>query len=292
VRLKAIQLGMLAALLAGGGAPRAAAQNPDTLMPDESAALAKKILGKLIQALGGQAYLNVQESECSGRLSQFEHSGGLADYIIVRDYWQFPDKNRTEYVVKGSKVGILSILVGSIPMKGGTVVQLFSGNEGWTLDRAGVSPQPASAIADFQEHLKRDVDHLLRFRLKEEGMAFRYGGLDLVDMHPADWVELTDRDGRTFRLAVRRTDHLLVRSVVLIPNEKMNERDEYTTLYSNYHPLDGVQTPFQISRERNGRKTIQTFYDGCRYNPDLPPDFFTKAGLEKSFGKAPSTKDR
>jgi hypothetical protein len=285
VRIKAVHLGVLAVLLAAGTIPRAAAQNPETLMPDQSAALAKKILGQLIQALGGQTYLNVRESECSGRVSQFESNGGLGDYILVRDYWQLPDKDRTEYIVKGSKVGILSFLAGGIPTKGGMVAQLFSGSAGWTMDRGGVSPQPATAVAAFQDALKRDVNHLLRYRLNEEGMAFRYGGLDLVDMRPVDWIEITDRDGRTFRLAVRRSDHLLMQSVVLIPNEKTQERDEYITYYSNYHPLDGVQTPFQITRQQNGRKTFQTFYDGCQYNPNLPTDFFTKEGLEKSFRK-------
>jgi hypothetical protein len=288
VRLKVILLFVLAILPTAGTVPCAAAQNPDTLMPDQSAALAKKIVGQLIEALGGQAYLTVRESQCSGRLSQFESNGSLGDYILVRDYWQLPDKDRTEYIVKGSKIGILSFLVGSLPIKGGMVVQLFSGNAGWTLDRGGVSAQPAAAIAGFQAFLKRDINHLLRFRLKEEGMTFRYGGLDLVDMRPVDWVEITDRDGRTFRLAVRRSDHLLMQSVVLIPNEKTEERDEYTTYYSNYHPLDGVQTPFQITRQENGRKTFQTFYDGCQFNPSLPPDFFTKEGLEKSFRKGAS----
>jgi outer membrane lipoprotein-sorting protein len=42
-----------------------------------------------------------------------------------------------------------------------------------------------------------------------------------------------------------------------------------------------VWTPLQISREHNGRRTAQIFYDTCRFNPGLPDELFTKASLEK-----------
>lgn len=251
------------------------------MMPEESTALAKKILGQLIDALGGPAFLQARESQCTGRLAQFEHSGNLSGYTIFRNYWYFPDKNRAEYQTKGSKLGVLSVFVGSIPIKGGTVIQLYSGNEGWTLDRGGVSELSPEAIAQFQEQLKRSVDQLLRFRLKEEGMTFRYGGLDLIDMLPVDWVEITDRDERKFRLAVRRSDHLLARSVVEVPNQATQDVGQETTLFANYHLEDGVQTPLQVTRLRDGRRIFQVFYDSCTYNPTLPADFFAKEGLDK-----------
>lgn len=259
-------------------------------MPDESTALAKKILGQLINALGGPRYLQARESQCTGRLAQFEHSGNLAGYTILRNYWNYPDKNRAEYETKGSKLGVLSLLVGSIPVKGGTIIQVYSGNDGWTLDRGGVSELPADSIAQFQEQLNRSVDHLLRFRLKEEGMTFRYGGLDLIDMLPVDWVEITDREERKFRLAVRRSNHLLARSVVSFPNPVTQDVSEETTLFANYHVEDGVQTPLQVTRLRDGRRIFQVFYDSCAYNPNLPPDFFTKQALDRRFGQTGSQK--
>jgi hypothetical protein len=43
--------------------------------------------------------------------------------------------------------------------------------------------------------------------------------------------------------------------------------------------------PKQISRERDKRRTAQIFYDSCQLNPNLPPDFFTKAALDKRFSE-------
>ncbi len=270
---------------------RAAAQNPDTLLPEESTALAKKLIGQMIDALGGPAFLHARQMQCAGRLAQFEHSGNLSGYTILRNYWQFPDKNRAEYIVKGSKLGVLSVLFGSIPIKGGTIIQVYSGNEGWTLDRGGVSALPPDAIAQFQEQLKRSVDHLLRYRLGEHGMSFRYGGLDLIDMLPVDWVEITDSDERQFRLAIRRDNHLLARSVVTSLDPTTHGVTEDLTLFANYHAQDGIQTPLQVTRQRDGRRLFQIFYDSCSYDPNLPPDFFTKEALEKRSPQSDSRKD-
>lgn len=255
-------------------APTARAQSPDTLMPEESARKAHNFLDRMIAAHGGSLYLAVRETECTGRLSQFGHNADLTGYIEFHDYWRFPDKNRTEYGKKGQ------------------IIDMFSGDRGWTVDRSGVSEQPVTAVTDFQEQLKRDNDNLLRFRLKEEGLVFRYAGSDIVDRKQVDWVEITDREERTYRLAVERGSDLLVRSEVITRDDTTRELTEDRTFYSNYHPLDGVQTALQIARERNGRRVFQAFYESCKYNPGLPADFFTRESLEKRYAEVYSKKDR
>lgn len=281
MRLKLAHALFCLGLAAAVCAPRAAAQNPDDLLPEQSTALAKKILGQLMDALGGPAFLEAKQMQCSGRLAQFEHSGNLAGYTMFQNSWSFPDTNRTEYIVKGSKLGVLSVFVGSIPIKGGRIVQLYSGDRGWTLDRSGVSELPAGAVAQFQEQLKRSVDNLLRYRLHEQGLTFRYGGLDLIDMLPVDWVEITDSGERQFRLAVRRSNHLLARSVVTVPDQTTHETTQETTIFANYHREGGIETPLQITRQLNGQRLFQVFYDSCSYDPNLPADFFSKESLKK-----------
>jgi len=273
-------------------APGARAQAAETLMPEQSAAKAKQVLNQLISAMGGEAYLQTRETDCTGRLAQFEHNGDLSGYTNFRDYWRLPDKNRTEYEVKGAKGGLLGVLIGSIPFKGGTIIELYNGDEGWTMDRGGVSEQSAVNIADFKEQTKRDIDNVLRFRLKDEGMQFRYGGLDLIDMKPVEWVELVDREDRTFRLAVLQTSHLLARTVVITRDETTRERTEEVTAYGNYHVLGQVMAPLQVERKRDGRRLFQAFFDTCSFDQRFPPDFFSKTSLEKKYSESYSKKDR
>ncbi len=280
------------AICAGGAAPRGSAQQAETMMPEQSAAKAKQVLNQLISAMGGDAYLQTRETDCTGRLAQFEHNGDLSGYTNFRDYWHLPDKNRTEYEVKGAKGGLLGVLIGSIPFKGGTIIEMYNGEDGWTMDRGGVSEQSAVNISDFKEQTKRDIDNVLRFRLKEEGMLFRYGGMDLVDMKPVEWVELVDREDRTFRYAVLQNSHLLARSIVITRDETTRERTEEVTSYGNYHMQGQVMAPLQVERKRDGRRQFQAFFDACSFDQHFPLDFFTKASLEKKYSESFSKKDR
>jgi hypothetical protein len=292
VRIRFLNWVMALAICAGLAAPRGSAQQAETMMPEQSAAKAKQVLKQLISAMGGDAYLQTRETDCTGRLAQFEHNGDLSGYTNFRDYWHLPDKNRTEYEVKGAKGGLLGVLIGSIPFKGGTIIEMYNGDDGWTMDRSGVSEQSAVNIADFKEQTKRDIDNVLRFRLKEEGMLFRYGGMDLVDMKPVEWVELVDRDDRTFRYAVLQNSHLLARSIVITRDETTRERTEEVTSYGNYHMQGQVMAPLQVERKRDGRRLFQAFFDTCSFDQHFPPDFFTKASLEKKYSESFSKKDR
>jgi hypothetical protein len=292
VRMRFFNFLMALAIFAGAAAPRAQAQAAETMMPEQSAAKAKQVLNQLISAMGGEAYLETRETDCTGRLAQFENNGDLSGYTNFRDYWHLPDKNRTEYEVKGAKGGILGVLIGSIPFKGGTNIEMYNGDEGWTMDRGGVTEQSAVSIAEFKEQTKRDMDNVLRFRLKEEGMLFRYGGMDLVDMKPVEWVELVDREDRTFRLAVLQNSHLLARSIVITRDETTRERREEVTSYGNYHMNGQVMAPLQVERKRDGRRQFQAFFDTCSFDQHFPADFFTKASLEKKYTDTFSKKDR
>jgi hypothetical protein len=246
--------------------PLARAQNPEQMMPDASAAKAKAILQQAIDGLGGAAYLNVHNSDCTGRYAQFQHSGEIGGYLQVHEYREMPDKIRMDYDPKA------------------IIVNIYAGDKGWTLDRSGVSDVPAADIADYQEQLRMQMGNVLRNRLNEKGLFFRYGGSDVVDLKEADWAEIGDQ-GRTLRIAVGRSDHLPIRSVLLQRDPKTGENTERSTFYTSYHVVDGIQTPFRESRFLNGRQIYQVFWESCSYNADLPANFFTRDSLEQRFNQ-------
>ena len=269
-------------------APSASSQNPDTMMPEQSTAKAKQVLAELINGLGGPGYTEVRESECTGRRALFGHDGGLMGYINFNDFRRFPDKARIEYIGHGRNT-ILQALLGIDGLDfahGGIVITLFNGDRGWTYDRSGVNELPATSISEFQEQVKRNIDNLLRLRLKEPGMVIRFGGNDTVDLKQVDWVEITDSEERKFRLAVDRSTHYLVRAVVSTKDPEYNQINDDTTIYTNYQLKESVWTALQVSREHNGRRTAQFFYDTCRYNPGFPDDLFTKDSLQKHGSEA------
>jgi hypothetical protein len=294
VRLKLVHLAFVVLVAGAVFAPRAAAQNPDTMMPEQSIAKGKQILGELINALGGPGYTEVHESLCEGRRVLFGHNGEVTGNIGFSDYRRFPDKDRTEYIGKGRNT-ILQSLIGVDGLDfthGGIVITLYNGDHGWSFDRSGVNELPATSISDFLEQTKRNIDNLLRLRLKEPGMAIRFGGNDTVDLKQVDWIELADNQERKFRLAVDRSTHLLVRSAVITKDEETQQFNEDVSIYSNYQLKDSVWTPLQISREHNGRRAVQIFYDTCKYNPGFSDDIFNKSSLSKQGSQALTKKSK
>jgi len=160
---------------------------------------------------------------------------------------------------------------------------LFNGDKGWTMDKSGVNEADTTVVSEFQAGAKRQLHNLLINRVNEEGVFLRYAGLGIADLRPVEWIEISDRDGRTVRLALEHETHLPMRTVATTPNEEMRDMDEDLTIYSNYKENEGVQTPMQITREHNGLRTHQIFYNSCRSNPNLPEDFFSEESLQKRF---------
>jgi hypothetical protein len=251
-------------------------QNQDqqqVLMPAESAAKAKVLLNQAVQALGGDAYLNVKDVTCTVRVSNFGHAGDLNGFGKEIDYAIPPNKERDENLPKRN------------------IISVNDGDKGWSLDRGGVSQASITDISTFQENVRKDIDNILRHRVHEPNMVLRYGGIDIVDYNEAEWVELVDSDNRTFRIAIAKSTHLPVRMVIDTRDANTRMRSEEIDYYSNYHPLQGIQTPFQITRERNGTKLYQVFFDKCEYNTGLSPDLFTRESLEERWAKiAPKKK--
>lgn len=275
----------LSLLLALAAPLVAHAQNPDTIAPEESEARAKKVLSQLIQGLGGPTFLGMRERQCDGRRAVIGHDGALAGYVQFRESWDYPDKSRIDYFAK-SRNTMLGYLIGVQDLEmthGGLIITTFSGDKGWSMDKGGVSDMPEDTIAEFQATVQRSPENLLRLGLKNPDYNIRWGGLDTVDLHEVDWVEISDQEERVYRLAVDRMNHRLVRSVVKVKDLNTGEMHEDVAIYTNYEPKNGVQIPMQVTRERDGRRISQLFYESCEINPPLPGDYFTREALVQRF---------
>jgi hypothetical protein len=257
-------------VLAGAGLatpPAAVAQDSQFLMPEQSTAKAKELLQQAVEALGGNAYLNVHDITCTGRIGSFDHSGELTGFGKFIDFAEPPFKERQENLPKRN------------------IIEIYDGDKGWTLDRGGLSDAPKADLADFQETVQRDIDNILRHRIHEPDMVFRYAGTDVVDLRPVQWVELVDGGNRTIRIAFSTASHLPIRKSVEARDAALRMTLEEIEYYSNYHPIGGIQTAFQITREKNGMKVFQVFFDKCEYNTALSDSLFTRQSLEERWTK-------
>ncbi len=275
-------MGLVMALSWAWGRPVVAGPAQE-MLPEQSAAKAKQVLQQVITVLGGQAYLNVRDTQCDGRIAQFGTAGTLMGFSLFRDYWLLPDKNRVEYISKGEHT-ILGFIMGSDELlitHGGAIVTIFSGDQGWTLDKSGVANEPEDVVKDFTDQLKTGMNAMLRKRMNEPGMDVQYAGTDLIDLKEAEWIQFTDSEHREMRLGVDKHSHLPLRWVVATRNPDTRERTEITTSYTQYLTIGGVKSPLSLELSRNDRKISQTFLSNCKYDSDLDPQLFTRTWLEQ-----------
>lgn len=264
-----------------GRAAARPAQNGQELMPEESEAKARQMLQQVVAALGGQAYLNVRDSDCSGRIMQYGAVGDEPEATGFRDLWLYPDKNRMEYIAKGRSIAFFIIGSDYEFTHGGVTVAVFNDSGGWLLGQKGVEDQPADAVQSFRDDVQTGMDMMLRRRLNEPGVEARYAGPDIIDLKEADWIEFNDKEHHDLRLGIEKSTHLPLRWVITRRDPVTKRTSDATLSYIQYMVQDGVRTPLTIERSRNGNLVSQTRLSSCKYNTDPSPQLFTREALEE-----------
>jgi hypothetical protein len=230
----------------------------------ERSAKAKLLLQEVVDALGGQAFREVRDSDCQGQMAEFDHNSEVIIYAPFRELLLLPDKSRMEYSFKGQ-----------------VLIAVISGEKAWMLDKTGISDQPDNAINSVAQEARLGMYSTLRSLPSDaETLQFYYAGKDSIDLKAVDWIE-SDRYDRELRLAIEESTHLPVRWVVSSKDPTVGEPIEEVTSYAQFVATDGVQTPHSISYTLNGRLISQISVSSCRYNVNLSPEMFTMTALEE-----------
>ena len=259
-------------------------QGTTVLAPDASNAKAREVIARAIQALGGPAYLGVKDMTRSGRYSAFDHNGSARGSIMVTDMIKWPDKERIEYRIKIYWGG--AEIPGPIPMpirKIGTTYQVHNGNQGWILASGGIEEMLPESLARIRDQRRKDINLLFRSRLNEPDLILRYTGQDLLDMKLVEWIESSDIDRFTIRIAFDRSTHLPIHATYLYRDPETHDPIQEDDEFSVYHTFQGIASPLQISHDRQGYRVNQMFFDEVKYNTGLDDSLFTREGLEAIF---------
>lgn len=228
----------------------------------------KKIVDQAVEALGGNAFLTMEDRTEAGRAYSYYHDQ-ISGLSIAKIY--------TRYItVAPNKTGEL---------QGQRERQAFGKNEdsavlftedgGWEISWRGAKELPKDRVDRYRESLLRNVFYLFRQRLHEPGMIFEFRGSDVWENLPVDIVDITDSEDRLITVYFHQSTHLPVRQLYRRKNAETKEQDEESTLFARYQETAGVQWPHQIRRERNGEKVYEIFAESVKINKDLTDELFS-----------------
>ena len=233
------------------GQSETAPPSTQTAAPEDvaSAKQARAVLDQMIVALGGNAYLNVQDMEQKGRIYSFDHNGdatgGGAPFVR---FWKWPDKDRMEMWRQRNWIVV------------------YNGNDGNETTFHGTHRIDAKDLKAYLERRSYSLDAVTRDWLKQAGVALYYDGKTLSENKSADQVSLIMPDHRGVTLYIDANSHLPLRKSYTTRDPETGDRVEEVETYDNYRPIQGIQTPTTITRYKNNTMTAQRFISTVTYN--------------------------
>lgn len=231
--------------------------------PAPGAEQAKQILDQTIEALGGQAFLNVHDITRRGRLYSFDRGELASPGDRFVDYVKFPGKERLEIGKKGN------------------IVYINDNDRGWELDRQGIREMTPEQAQEFQENSRRDPDYLLRFRLRQEPLQLYYLGREFADNHPVHVIELVDDRNESVKLLIDASTYLPLQMRYRQRDVLSQEWVDVAEYYGKYVTVQGISTPLYLSRQRAGKRTFEVSFSEVEYNTGVADALFTRASLEE-----------
>ncbi|HWB87540.1 MAG TPA: hypothetical protein VG675_25585 [Bryobacteraceae bacterium] len=239
----------------------------------------KRVVNEALQALGGDAFLHMEDRVETGRAYSFyrEELSGLS---IAKVY--------TRYLTPPSPPvsGRLYVREREVFGKDASDAVLFDENGAWEITFHGARPLTDERYAQYQDSTLRNIFYILRQRLNEPGMLFYSRGSDIYLNQRVEIVDITDADNRTVTVYFSQANKLPLRQVYKRRNEQFKDWDQEVTLYAKYRDVGGgVKWPFDVRRERNGEKTFEMYSDSVEINRDLTDDLFTLPGNVKVLPK-------
>jgi hypothetical protein len=248
---------LLAICLGQTPASPGAAQSAQSLPAgQENARKAKRLIDQMIQALGGQAYLNVQDSSQEGRSYSFHHGQSTSVGVLYWRFTKFPDKERVELTKKRD------------------VVYLYNGNKGYEVTYKGTAFMEEKALSEYLRRREYSLDWVLRRWINEPGVALFYDGTKIAEQKPAEQVTIMNSRNEAVTIYIDPSTHLPIKRSFTWRDPVDKERDTDDEAYDNFRPVQGVMTPFSVTRYYNGDMAGQRFLNSISYNQALSDAMF------------------
>ncbi|MGA7461943.1 MAG: hypothetical protein WBW69_17065 [Candidatus Korobacteraceae bacterium] len=239
---------------------------------DPSVQKSFQILNQMIRALGGDAWLNVRDMQSEGRTYGFYHGQPNSTGLVFWRFWEWPDKERIELT------------------KQRDVVELFTGDKGYEITYKGTATQDPKEMQDYLRRRDHSLEWVVRNWLPAAGTMILYSGTALVERNLADQITVLNASNDSVTLSIDGTSRLPVKISYSWRDPSDRQFDEESTVFSNYKPVQGVQTPYSTVRYRDGDMTSQRFMTSFTYNTGLAPTLFEPKGTIYTPGKQPSGK--
>lgn len=228
---------------------------------------ARQALDAMVQALGGQRWLDLKNTMRHGHVAAFYKGtpgDGTTEYF---EYHAWPDHDRTDYT------------------KHRDVVHFFVGRLGWEVTYRGKKALPQEQVDDYLRRRDHSIETAVKVWLKDPNTILVYEGQRLAERHLADQVTLISAQNEAVTIQMDTQTHLPLRRAFQWRDPEYKDKNLDAEEYDDYHTVDGLPTAFMITRFKNDEMISQRFLDRVAYNQELAPDFWSVDAAERRIKK-------
>src|SRR6266853_4053268 len=211
---------------------------------------ARVLVDQMIQALGGQAYLNAQDFYAEGRSGSF-HNETLVGSGLYYRFWKWPDKDRSELT------------------KQRDIVQLYVGDQAYEITYRGIRPIDIHKEEKVGQAIVRryySLENVLRNWLKEPGILLLDDGPGISEGHMAEKLTIINSKNESVMILVDPSTHLPLEKRFSTRDPRYRERDEEVLIYGDWKEFQGINTPRTTVIKRNGETISQQIILNITYN--------------------------
>jgi len=218
---------------------------------------ARTLIDQALQALGGPAYIGIQDISQEGRTYSFHLGRPNGVGTVFWRFYAYPDKERIELTKKRD------------------VIYLENGDKGYEITFKGTRAEDPKDRLDYQRRHHYALDVVLREWLHQPGTALFYDGQAVAEQKPAQQITIMNAQNEALVLYLDDNTHLPIKKSFSWRDPTDKQRNVEDEVYDNYRPVQGVMTPFDVTRYFNGEMSNQRFLNSVKYNQNLNPSLFT-----------------
>ena len=261
---KLLTLALLACLPAASARAQASAS---ASAADQNAAQARTVLESMVKAMGGDAWLKLKVQMRKGHAAGFYQGDPEGGTTLFWEFHSWPDHDRIEIT------------------KHRDVVEFYLGRAGWEVTYKGKSPMPADQLEEYLRRRDHSIETIAHTWMNNPKTVLLYEGQHMAERHLADQVTLISASNESVTILLDAQTHLPLRRSFQWRDPVYKDKNLDAEEYDDYHVVDGIATPFTITRFKNNEMVSQRFYDQTVYNQEVAADLWDVDATAKRIKK-------
>jgi hypothetical protein len=149
----------------------------------------------------------------------------------------------------------------------------------------GKAPLPQEQVDDTLRRRDHSIETAVKVWLNDPRTILIYEGQRLAARHLADQVTLISAENEAVTILMDVQTHLPLCRTFQWRDPVYKDKNLDAEEYDDYHTIDGLPTPFTITRFKNNEMTREYFLVHASYNQELPADFWSVDAAERRIKK-------